>query len=175
MFSNFPLNSFTSKPFCTALSEREICRSRCNCKGQKWQVGCSFHRGLGSNCWCLALLLFFLFLFFFLSFSSNLCVSARLAVTECICRLCLCCCTLHVALSVFFCVWTSFNLLRMFYVLSFWTSLRERNKKTRGDTQRPLADITEKKRNEINRNFWLWLVCCCLHPTFYFHRPFTCI
>ena len=40
-------------------------------------------------------------------------------VTECICTLCLCCCTLCVALSVFFCVWTSLNLLHRCYVLSF--------------------------------------------------------
>ena len=39
-------------------------------------------------------------------------------VTESICTLCLCCCTLYVALSAFVRVWTSFNLLRMFYVTS---------------------------------------------------------
>ena len=40
-------------------------------------------------------------------------------VTKCICKLCLCCCTLCVFLSVLFRVWTSFNLLRMCYVLLF--------------------------------------------------------
>ena len=30
----------------------------------------------------------------------------------------------------------------------------------------------KKKRNYI-RNLWLWLVCCSLLPTCYFHRPFT--
>ena len=35
-------------------------------------------------------------------------------VTVCFCTLCLCCYTLYGALSVFFRVWTSFSLLRMF-------------------------------------------------------------
>ena len=48
-----------------------------------------------------------------------------ISVTEGICTLCLCCCTLYVALSVFFRVWTSFNLLRICYVLLFWTSLKD--------------------------------------------------
>ena len=29
------------------------------------------------------------------------------------------------------------------------------------------------KRNEIKENICLWLVCCCLLPTCYFHRLFT--
>ena len=60
-----------------------------------------------------------------------------LLVTECICTLCLCYCTLYVALSMFFRVWTSFNLLRIFYVLLFWTSLKDgvrAPEKARGDT-----------------------------------------
>ena len=31
----------------------------------------------------------------------------------------------------------------------------------------------QKKRKEQNRNVSLWLVCCSLLPTCYFHRPFT--
>ena len=53
-------------------------------------------------------------------------------VTECFCTLCLCCCTQCVALSVFFRVCTSFDLLRMCYMLWFrrhykteWDSARE--------------------------------------------------
>ena len=46
-------------------------------------------------------------------------------VTECTCTLFLYCCTLYVALSVFFRVQTSFNLLRMVYVLLYWTSQKD--------------------------------------------------
>ena len=56
--------------------------------------------------------------------------------TECVGTLCLCCCTLSVALSMFFRVWVSFNLLRMFYVLIFWASLS-------------LSQITSK--NKLNK------------------------
>ena len=58
-------------------------------------------------------------------------------VTECICTLCLCCCTLCVALSVFFRVCTSFDLLRMCYVLWFrrhYKSERQRERRREGRT-----------------------------------------
>ena len=51
----------------------------------------------------------------------SLSLSLSFCVTECISTLCLYC-TLYVALSVFFCVWTSFSVLHMFYVLLIWTS-----------------------------------------------------
>ena len=42
-------------------------------------------------------------------------------VTEFICKLCLCHCTLYVALLMFFCVWTPFIHLHIFYILLFGT------------------------------------------------------
>ena len=44
--------------------------------------------------------------------------------------------------------------------------------KARGDTN-GLSYITSEKKSNKNRNIWLWLVCCCLLPTYCFHRPFT--
>ena len=71
-------------------------------------------------------------------------------VTECICTLCLCCCTLYVTLSMFFHVWTSFNLLCMFYVLLFWMSLkdevRESARESERQYQRSLSDNYHQKR-----------------------------
>ena len=43
--------------------------------------------------------------------------------------------------------------------------------KARGNTN-GLWHVPSKEKNKI-RNLWLWLVCCCLLPTCYFHRPFT--
>ena len=40
----------------------------------------------------------------------------HLGATECICTLCLCCCALYVALSMFFCVWTSFYLSHFIFI-----------------------------------------------------------
>ena len=71
-------------------------------------------------------------------------------VTECICTVCLGCCTLSVTLSMFFHVWTSFNLLCMFYMLLFWTSLkvevRESARESERQYQWPLADIIKKEK-----------------------------
>ena len=53
------------------------------------------------------------------------CVCVCVCVTESICTLCLCCYTLYVALSMFVRAWTSFNLLRMVYVLLFCTGLKD--------------------------------------------------
>ena len=52
-----------------------------------------------------------------------------LSVTECICTLCLCYCTLYVTVRVtsffFFCVWTSFHCQKFSYILLFWMSLED--------------------------------------------------
>ena len=56
---------------------------------------------------------------------SLLYVEVWFIVTECICTLCLCYCTLYFTLSMFFHAWTSFTHLRMFYVLLFWMSLKD--------------------------------------------------
>ena len=53
--------------------------------------------------------------------TSGKCISTNDA-TKCICTLCYC--TLYVTLSMFFCVWTSFNLLCVFYML-LWMSLKD--------------------------------------------------
>ena len=92
-------------------------------------------------------------------------------VTKCLCTLCLCCCTLCVALSVFFHVLMLFDLLCMCYMLWF----RCHNKKesvteTEREWQQPLTCTTKKKRSNKIRNLWLWLNCCSLLPTCYFHR-----
>ena len=104
------------------------------------------------------------------------------SVTECICSLCLCSCMYlgYVALSVFFRVCTSVNLLRMRYVLRFRrhyeTSLELRAREGEREEQRPLACTIQKKRRNKIRNLWLWLICCSLLPTCNFHhRPFTSI
>ena len=70
-------------------------------------------------------------------------------VTERIFTLCLCCCTLYVDLSVFFCLRTSFSLLRMVYVFLYWTSEKDAvyvraRKKARGDIN-SLSQIPSKK------------------------------
>ena len=78
-------------------------------------------------------------------------------VTECICMLCLCC-TLCVALSVFFHqihVWTSFDLLwqkleEKFYILLFWSSLREHEKKARGNNN-GVSQIPSREENELKQ------------------------
>ena len=31
----------------------------------------------------------------------------------------------------------------------------------------------KEEEEEENRNLWLWVVCCCILPTYSFHRPFT--
>ena len=115
-----------------------------------------------------------------------------------ICTLCLCCCTLYVTLSVSVSSFSSVGcggglwhhlfviiLLRMFYILLFWTSVRQCMGKSEPQSQWPLtftiiimyiyhvlinalsAHIIHinlnmifytinKKRNKI-RNLWLWL------------------
>ena len=62
-------------------------------------------------------------------------------VTECICTLCLCYCTLHVALSIFFHVWTSFNLLCIFYTLLFCASLKDVCESVRGSERLPISNL----------------------------------
>ena len=62
--------------------------------------------------------------------------------------------------------------LRLFL---FWTSLKdvvwERERKREAI---PTASSRyHHKRNEIKETICLWLVCCCLLPTCYFHRSFT--
>ena len=76
----------------------------------------------------------------------------KIYVAECICSLCLCCCALCVALSVFFCALTSFDLLRMCYVLwlrrhykSEWERARE---KARGNNN-DLSHVPSKRKEEI--------------------------
>ena len=95
-------------------------------------------------------------------------------VTECICTLCLCCCLYSgcVALSVFFRVCTSVDLLRMRYVL--WFTRHYETREGEREEQWPLACTIQKKRRNKIRKLWLWLVCCSLLPTCNFHhRPFT--
>ena len=108
-----------------------------------------------------------------------------LYVTECICTLCLCCCTLYVTLSVsvssfFFCwVWgrimtsfiynNSFAYVLRIIILDVSETAREQGE---GITTASRMHHQKKRRNLI-RNLWLWLVCCFLLPTCYFHRPFT--
>ena len=95
-------------------------------------------------------------------------------VIECICTLCLCC-TLCVALSVFFRVCTSFDLLRMCYALWFrrhYKSVWDRAREGEREQRTLVCTIQKKRRNKI-RNLWLWLVCCSILPTCNFHRPFT--
>ena len=75
-------------------------------------------------------------------------------VTKCICTLCLCCCmySLRVTLVVFFRACTSFDLLRMCYVLWFRhhceTSLQKRVREGERKEQRPLA-CNIKRKEEI--------------------------
>ena len=70
-------------------------------------------------------------------------------VTKKIGTLCVCCCTLYVALSMFFHVWTSFNLLYMFYVLLFWMSLKEVvRERAKRQYQQPLTDTIKKEKNK---------------------------
>ena len=50
---------------------------------------------------------------------------------------------------------------------------RQSERKREGITSASrIYTIKKKRRNKI-RNLWLWLVCCSLLPTCYFHRPFT--
>ena len=73
-------------------------------------------------------------------------------------------------------------LLRMFYVLLFWTSLKDvrAREKARGDTngshryhQQQKTTENRKKKRKKERNIWLWLACCCLLLNCCFQRPFT--
>ena len=71
-------------------------------------------------------------------------------VNECICTLCFCCYTLYVTLSLFFCVWTSFDLFTCIcYALLFLTSRKdaacERQRKSERRYQLPLADTIRKE------------------------------
>jgi len=92
-------------------------------------------------------------------------------VTKKIGTLCVCCCILYFALSMFFCVWTSFNLLWMFYVLLFWISLKDvvRERERRQEAI-PTASHRYHQKRKKNKTE---IVCCYLLPTCYFHRPFT--
>ena len=54
---------------------------------------------------------------------------------------------------------------------------RDSTRESERELQRPLdlaCTIQKKRRNKI-RHLWLWLVCCSLLPTCYFHQPFTSI
>ena len=53
----------------------------------------------------------------------------------------------------------------------WWDSTRESERQY----QWPLACTIQKKRKNQIMTLWLWLVCCCLLPTCYFHRWFTFI
>ena len=98
-------------------------------------------------------------------------------VTECICTLCLCCCTLYVTLSsvsvssfFFYCVWgrimTSLINNSFTYVLRIiiWGTTERAREKARGNNN-GLSHVPSKRKEEIIRNLWLWLVCCSLLPT----------
>ena len=81
---------------------------------------------------------------------------------------------------MFFRVCTSFDLLRMRYVLWFRrhceTSLEESQGRREGITTTSLVCTIQKKRRNKIRNLWLWLGCCSLLPTSNFHhQPFTYI
>ena len=56
---------------------------------------------------------------------------------------------IYIVLSVFFRVWTSFNFLHMFYMLLFWTSLkdmmRECKREVRGNTN-SVSQIPSQKK-----------------------------
>jgi len=85
---------------------------------------------------------------------------------------------LCVCVVVLLCV----NVIQSFtYVLCvvIWTSQedmgRDSMRESERELQQPLACTIKKKRRNKIRNLWLWLVCCCLLPTCYFHRPFTSI
>ena len=87
-------------------------------------------------------------------------------VTKKIGTLCVCCCNLYVALSMFFRVWTkrtlshtdvlqrTFNLLYMFYVLLFWMSLKEVvRERAKRRYQQPLTDTIKKEKKRIKQKF----------------------
>ena len=74
----------------------------------------------------------------------------NVSVTECICTLCLCCCmySVRVALSVFFRVCASFDLLRMCYVLWFRRHYKSEREKARGKNN-DLSYVRSKRKEEI--------------------------
>ena len=85
-------------------------------------------------------------------------ITFSIIVTECICTLCLCCCMycVCVALLVVFRVCSSFDLLRMRYVLWFRrhyeTSLYVRAREGEREEQWPLiCTIQKKRRNKIRK------------------------
>ena len=102
----------------------------------------------------------------------------NIVVTECICTLCLCSCMYlgYVALSVFFRVCTSVNLLHMCCDLDVTMRRHKKRRAREGEREEqwPLACTIQKKRRNKIRNLWLWLFCCSLLPACNFHhRPFT--
>ena len=95
-------------------------------------------------------------------------------VTECICTLCLCCCTLYVALSVFFRVWTSFNLLDMFYVIFDVTKrLDGRAREKARSYANGLSQIPSQKKRINQEPLAVARLLLPILSTCYFHRPFT--
>ena len=95
-------------------------------------------------------------------------------VTECICTLC--CCTLIVALSVFFRVWTSFNLLDNYVLRVIFDVTKRRNgrarEKARSDTN-GLSQIASQKKRTNQEPLAVARLLLPILPTCYFHRPFT--
>ena len=78
------------------------------------------------------------------------------------------------SVSVLSCVDVVWSFTYALWVI--WTSLKDVGDSTRKSEmqfQRPLTCTIQKKRRNKIRNFWLWLVCCCLLPTCYFHWPFS--
>ena len=100
-------------------------------------------------------------------------------VTEYICILSLCYCTLYVTHSVtvtgffFFCVWMSFNWIiiwHIFYVLLFWTSQKDMQRTWEAA---PTASHTYHQEIKLKlKNLWLCLVTSNLLVSS-FHQPFT--
>ena len=72
--------------------------------------------------------------------------------------------------SIFYVCVTCYDLLRRHYKTD-----RDSARESERQEQRPLACTIKRKRRNKIRNLWLWLVCCSLLPTCYFHRPFTSI
>ena len=71
-------------------------------------------------------------------------------VTKCICTLCLCCCTLRVALSMFFRVWTSFNVLRVVILDVTKRRGESAREKARGNSN-GLSHIPSKEKKRIKQ------------------------
>ena len=96
-------------------------------------------------------------------------------VTECICTLCLFCCTLYVVLSMFFRVWTSFNHLHIVILDITKRRGRESTRESERQYQWPLAYTIQKNKTKIKEEKKKSGICGCGSFVVPYFQPATFI